>query len=40
VKLLAFFLLAVIVHGPLSPLLPTAFEATLLYYGARPSGPP
>ncbi|HZI22296.1 MAG TPA: VTT domain-containing protein [Gemmatimonadales bacterium] len=31
-KLLAFFLLAVIVHGPLSPLLPTAFEATLLYY--------
>lgn len=32
-KLLAFFLLAVVVHGPLSPFLPTAFEATLLYYG-------
>ena len=31
-KLLAFFLLAVLVHGPLSPLLPTAFETTLLYY--------
>ncbi|HZI22048.1 MAG TPA: VTT domain-containing protein [Gemmatimonadales bacterium] len=31
-KLLAFFLLAVVVHGPLSPFLPTAFEATLLYY--------
>ena len=31
-KLLAFFLLAVVVHGPLSPLLPTAFETTLLYY--------
>src|SRR5438034_4948392 len=32
VKLLAFLLLAVVVHGPLSPLLPTAFEAILLYY--------
>src|SRR3989441_10282287 len=32
VKLAAFFLLALFVHGPLSPLLPTAFEATLLYY--------
>ena len=31
-KLVAFFLLALFVHGPLSPLLPTAFEATLLYY--------
>jgi membrane protein YqaA with SNARE-associated domain len=31
-KLLAFFLLAVVVHGPLSPFLPTAFEAALLYY--------
>ncbi len=31
-KLLAFFLIALFVHGPLSPLLPTAFEATLLYY--------
>ncbi len=31
-KLLAFFLLASVVHGPLSPLLPTAFETTLLYY--------
>src|SRR5207249_1857389 len=32
VKLVAFFALAVFVHGPLSPFLPTAFEATLLYY--------
>jgi len=32
VKLLAFLALAVLVHGPLSPFLPTAFEATLLYY--------
>jgi len=32
VKLLAFLVLAVVVHGPLSPLLPTAFEAILLYY--------
>ena len=31
-KLAAFLLLAVVVHGPLSPLLPTAFETTLLYY--------
>ena len=31
-KLLTFFLLALVVHGPLSPLLPTAFETTLLYY--------
>ena len=31
-KLAAFFVLALFVHGPLSPLLPTAFEATLLYY--------
>ena len=31
-KLLAFSLLAVVVHGPLSPFLPTAFETTLLYY--------
>jgi membrane protein YqaA with SNARE-associated domain len=32
VKLLIFFGLALVVHGPLSPVLPTAFEATLLYY--------
>src|SRR2546426_419538 len=32
VKLVAFFALAVFVHGPLSPFLPTAFEGTLLYY--------
>jgi membrane protein YqaA with SNARE-associated domain len=32
VKLLTFLLLAIAVHGPLSPLLPTAFETTLLYY--------
>jgi len=32
VKLVAFFVLALFVQGPLSPLLPTAFEATLLYY--------
>lgn len=32
VKLLAFVALAALVHGPLSPFLPTAFEATLLYY--------
>ena len=31
-KLLAFVALAALVHGPLSPFLPTAFEATLLYY--------
>ena len=31
-KLLAFLVLAVVVHGPLSPLLPTAFETTVLYY--------
>jgi len=31
-KLGTFFLVAPFVHGPLSPLLPTAFEATLLYY--------
>jgi len=31
-KLGTFFLVALFVHGPLSPLLPTAFEATLLYY--------
>lgn len=31
-KLAAFLLLAVLVHGPLSPVLPTAFETTLLYY--------
>lgn len=31
-KLLTFFALALLVHGPLSPFLPTAFEATLLYY--------
>ena len=31
-KLLTFALIAVVVHGPLSPLLPTAFEAALLYY--------
>ena len=31
-KLVAFFVLALFVHGPLSPLLPTAFEATLFYY--------
>jgi membrane protein YqaA with SNARE-associated domain len=32
VKLVAFVALAALVHGPLSPFLPTAFEATLLYY--------
>jgi membrane protein YqaA with SNARE-associated domain len=32
VKLVTFFVLALLVHGPLSPFLPTAFEATLLYY--------
>jgi len=32
VKLVTFFALALLVHGPLSPFLPTAFEATLLYY--------
>jgi membrane protein YqaA with SNARE-associated domain len=32
VKLLVFFLIALAVHGPLSPALPTAFEGTLLYY--------
>jgi membrane protein YqaA with SNARE-associated domain len=32
VKLLTFFALALLVHGPLSPFLPTAFEAMLLYY--------
>jgi membrane protein YqaA with SNARE-associated domain len=32
VKLVAFLALAALVHGPLSPFLPTAFEATLLYY--------
>jgi membrane protein YqaA with SNARE-associated domain len=32
VKLVTFLLLAIVVHGPLSPLLPTAFETTLLYY--------
>ena len=31
-KLVAFLALAALVHGPLSPFLPTAFEATLLYY--------
>jgi len=31
-KLGTFVLVALFVHGPLSPLLPTAFEATLLYY--------
>ncbi|HEY6156317.1 MAG TPA: VTT domain-containing protein [Gemmatimonadales bacterium] len=31
-KLAAFLALAALVHGPLSPFLPTAFEATLLYY--------
>jgi len=30
--LVGFVLLALFVHGPLSPILPTAFEATLLYY--------
>jgi len=32
VKLVTFFALALLVHGPVSPFLPTAFEATLLYY--------
>jgi len=32
VKLVAFLALATLVHGPLSPFLPTAFEAALLYY--------
>ena len=31
-KLVTFFALALLVHGPLSPFLPTAFETTLLYY--------
>src|SRR5213076_83552 len=31
-KLVGFVLLALFVHGPLSRILPTAFEATLLYY--------
>ena len=31
-KLVTFCALALLVHGPLSPFLPTAFEATLLYY--------
>ena len=31
-KIVTFFALALLVHGPLSPFLPTAFEATLLYY--------
>ena len=31
-KLLAFLVVAMVVHGPLSPLLPTAFETALLYY--------
>jgi len=31
-KLVTFVALALLVHGPLSPFLPTAFEATLLYY--------
>ena len=31
-KLLAFFGISLFVHGPLSPFLPTAYEATLLYY--------
>ena len=31
-KLVTFFAIALFVHGPLSPFLPTAFEATLLYY--------
>jgi membrane protein YqaA with SNARE-associated domain len=32
VRLLAFFGITIFVHGPLSPFLPTAYEATLLYY--------
>ncbi|MGH7674990.1 MAG: VTT domain-containing protein [Gemmatimonadales bacterium] len=31
-KLVAFALITALVHGPVSPLLPTAYEATLLYY--------
>lgn len=31
-KLVAFALISALVHGPVSPLLPTAYEATLLYY--------
>ncbi|HUL49242.1 MAG TPA: VTT domain-containing protein [Gemmatimonadales bacterium] len=31
-KLAAFFLIALLVHGPLSPLLPAAIETALLYY--------
>ena len=30
--MLKFLALAALVHGPLSPFLPTAFEATLFYY--------
>lgn len=32
VRLLAFLGITIFVHGPLSPFLPTAYEATLLYY--------
>src|SRR5262249_47895731 len=32
VKLLAFLGITIFVHGPLSPFLPTAYEATLFYY--------
>jgi uncharacterized membrane protein YdjX (TVP38/TMEM64 family) len=32
VKLVVFALISALVHGPVSPLLPTAYEATLLYY--------
>ena len=31
-KLLTFLGISLFVHGPLSPFLPTAYEATLLYY--------
>lgn len=31
-KLLTFVLITALVHGPLSPFLPTAYEATLMYY--------
>lgn len=31
-RLLAFLGITIFVHGPLSPFLPTAYEATLLYY--------
>ena len=39
-KLLTFLALAALVHGPLSPFLPTAFEATLFYGVGAPRNTP